>query len=66
MIGERLKELRKEKNLTQKEISKLLDIKQNTYSNYENNKSEPDIQTLIKMADIFKSSIDYICGRYKH
>lgn len=64
-IGEKIKELRIKYNLTQKEVSETLNIKQNSYSNYENNKREPDINTLIKIANIFNTSLDYICGRYK-
>lgn len=65
MIGEILKNLRREKNLTQEQISKLLNIKQNTYSQYENDVNQPDIAMLIKIADVFKVSLDYLTGRYK-
>lgn len=64
MIGEKLKELRKARNLTQNDISKMLDIRQSTYSGYENNEHEPDIKTLIKIADILKVSLDYLCNRF--
>ena len=58
-----LKDLRINKNVTQQQISKNLNIKQSTYSNYELNKNEPDIQTLIKLADFFDVSLDYLCDR---
>lgn len=64
MFGNRLKELRKDKKLTQFEISKLLNISQITYSQYERNKREPSIETLIKLSDIFKVSLDYLMCRY--
>jgi transcriptional regulator with XRE-family HTH domain len=65
LIGEKLRSLRKERKLTQQEMSKLLDIKQGTYAGYESNKHLPDLYTLIKIADIFKVSLDYIADRYK-
>ena len=64
MIGDRLKELRTEKKLTQQEISKMIGVNQNTYSYYETNKIQPDIATLIKLADIYKVSLDYIADRF--
>lgn len=64
MANLKLKELRKEHKLTQEQISILLNVKQNTYSQYENGVREPDIDNLIKLADIFKVSIDYLVGRY--
>ena len=63
MFNERLKQLRKEKGMTQAEISKLLDVGQNTYSYWESGKVQPDIQTLIKLSDIFRVSLDYLTGR---
>lgn len=50
MIGDKLKELRENKGLVQTELSNLLNIKQGSYSNYELNKREPDIETIIKIA----------------
>jgi DNA-binding XRE family transcriptional regulator len=64
-IGEKLKECRKNKKMTQQEVAELLNIKQATYNGYENDKHLPDIKTLIKLADIYKTSLDYITGRYK-
>ena len=59
----RLKELRKEKNILQKDVAKELNIKNTTYSNWEVGVSEPDIQSLKKLADFFGVSIDYLVGR---
>lgn len=64
MFGERLRELRKDRKLTQTEISKLLNISQITYSQYERNARKPDMETLIKLADFFKVSLDYLMCRY--
>lgn len=54
--------IRKQKNLTQTQIARLLNIEQSTYSGYETGKSKPDIETLKKIADFYDVSIDYLCG----
>lgn len=62
-IGESLKYFRKKKGYTQTELAKLLNIKQSTYSGYETNYSEPDLKTLITLADIYDTSIDILINR---
>lgn len=64
-IGTRLKKRRKELNLNQNDIAEKLNINRVTYQGYESDKHKPDIDTLVKLADIFQLSIDYIAGRYK-
>lgn len=59
----RLKELRKQNKLNQTDIAKILQIEQNTYSKYEIGKAEPNISNLIKLADYYQVSIDYLVGR---
>lgn len=56
----RLKELRKERGLTQKEIAKMLSITQMSYSYYERGLREPEIALLIKLSEIFNVSVDYL------
>lgn len=63
MLSERLLELRKERRLTQQEISKLLKMARTTYSGYENGSREPDNETLNKIADFLEVSVDYLLGR---
>lgn len=63
-LPERLKDLRKRNNLTQKQIAEKLCISQQAYASYETGKKEPKIDTLRMLADIFKTSIDYLVGRY--
>lgn len=58
----KLKELREENNLTQSQIADYLNIKQNTYSQYENEKRQLPIDVLIKLAKFYKISTDYILG----
>ena len=59
----RLRDLREDNDLKQYQIAKLLNIKQNTYSQYENEKREIPIDLLWKLADFYKTSIDSIVGR---
>lgn len=61
-IMNKIKELRKEKKITQDKLSKILKIARSTLAMYEINKSEPDQATLIKLADYFGVSVDYLLG----
>ena len=58
-----LKSTRIQSKKTQQEVADFIQINQNTYSNYENEKTQPPIETLIKIADYFNVSLDYLCGR---
>ena len=59
----RLKELRDKSKKSVTEIQKLLGISNPAYYNYENGKAEPSIDKLIKLADYYNVSIDYLVGR---
>ena len=59
----RLKKLRKERNISQLKLAIDLNMNQNSISRYENNEREADYETLIKFADYFDVSIDYLLGR---
>lgn len=59
----RIRELRAEKNITQLRLSLELEVSQETVSAYENGKHLPSLKSLIKMADIFHVSTDYLIGR---
>lgn len=63
MLGKRISNLRKQKKLTQENVSKMLGIHRGTYANYEAGRREPDNETLHKLADFFNVSIDYLLGR---
>lgn len=63
MLGERLKVLRQNKKLTQKELADRLGIARTTYSGYENETREPDHETLQKIADFHSVSVDSLLGR---
>ena len=59
----RLRALRKEKNISQLKLALDLNMNQNSISRYENREREADYETLIKFADYFGVSIDYLLGR---
>ena len=61
----RLKELREDNDIKQKDIAQYLHIKQNTYSQYENGQRQLPIDTLIKLAQYYNVSTDYILGLSK-
>ena len=63
MYYPRLKDLREDKDLKQKEIASILGIDQRVYSNYETGKREIPVKFVIQLADFYKTSTDYILGR---
>jgi len=65
MFGDRLKELREDAGMTQEMLAQYLKVSRQTISGYEVSSSEPSIENLIKMADLFHVSLDYLCGRTK-
>ena len=58
----RIKDLREDNDITQRELAEYLHIKQNTYSQYENGQRGLPIEMLIKLARYFHTSTDYILG----
>ena len=59
----RIKELRKEINMTQSELAKKLNVAQNTISNWENESRDVDNESLVKLSEIFDVSVDYLLGK---
>lgn len=62
LFGERLKELRLKRNLTQDEAGSLFGIAPSTWGTYERGHREPTMENLTKIAKYFGVSIDYLCG----
>lgn len=62
-FGSRLRELRTKQGITQKQIAKDFSISERQLRRYENNEFEPNIETLIRFADYFDVSLDYLVGR---
>lgn len=59
----RLKKLRKDRKISQLRLAIDLNMNQNTISRYENREREADYETLIRFADYFDVSLDYLLGR---
>ncbi|ELY5748215.1 helix-turn-helix transcriptional regulator [Streptococcus iniae] len=62
MLPERLKKLRLEKNLTQKQVAQSLKITQQAYGQWETGKLNPKKETIQMFADFFNVSVDYLLG----
>ena len=60
---DRIRDMREDRDLTQAEIAAYLCIHQTTYSDYEIGKLNIPVQVLVKLADLFGTSIDYLVGR---
>ena len=63
ILSMRLKELRKERGLSQIQVAIFCDITEKTYQNYELMSREPKLKILIRIADFYNVSIDYLVGR---
>jgi transcriptional regulator with XRE-family HTH domain len=63
MFGERLKQLRTEKELMQKDLAKIIGVSDRTIGMYEQERREPDFNTINKLADYFNCTTDYLFGR---
>ena len=61
-FSERLKELRKQAHLTQVELASKLGIVQSSYADWERGKKKPTQDNLVKIAQIFNVSVDYLVG----
>lgn len=59
----RLKSLREDRDLKQKDVAEALDMTRAAYSNYEQGIREPDIALLVKIADYFDITLDYLLCR---
>jgi len=61
-VGEKIKQLRKDNKITQTELGKILNVEKSTISMYENNNTQPPIQTLSTIAKYFNVTTDYLLG----
>ena len=59
----RIRDLREDKDLTQKQVAAMLGMSQTGYSKYETGENDIPTHILIKLADFYKTSTDYILGR---
>lgn len=63
MFKDKIKELREKKKLTKKEIAKIIDVSERAYITYEYGQREPSMDTIIKLADFYEVTTDYLLGR---
>ena len=63
IIAKRLKELRLERGYTQRQIAIYSDITETAYQNYELMQRVPRVEVLVKIADFYNVSLDYLTGR---
>ncbi|MBQ8427419.1 MAG: helix-turn-helix transcriptional regulator [Clostridia bacterium] len=61
-FAKRLKEVRKDKNLSQQQMAKMLNIRQQSYARYELDTSEPSYEMLVKIAKFFNVTTDFLLG----
>ncbi|GGF89384.1 helix-turn-helix domain-containing protein [Paenibacillus abyssi] len=61
-MGDRLRELRLKKSISQEEVARQIGITRSAYSHYEINNRQPVYETLIKLAALFDVTLDYIIG----
>ncbi|GAA3025879.1 helix-turn-helix domain-containing protein [Tetragenococcus solitarius] len=66
MSYKNIRSIREDNDITQQQMAELLSISQNTYSQYETGKIEWPVSTLIKIADYFDVSVDYLLDRTKN
>ena len=62
-IGERINHLRKTNNMSQEELAEKLHVSRQTVSRWENNSSQPDIESILAISNLFTVSTDYILGK---
>ena len=63
MIGQRIRDLRKQKRMSQTELAKSAGVSQTTVTAWETGKAEPSSSAVSKLADIFNVTTDYLLGR---
>lgn len=62
MLNERIRKLRLERNLSQVDLAKKLNVTKQSVSNWENDNIQPSIEMLVKLAEAFSVSTDYLLG----
>ena len=65
-FSKRILELRKQAGYTQAQVATVLGIKQPSYIRYENSGAEPTLANLVKLADLYDVSVDYLLGRKEY
>ncbi len=60
---QRIRDLREDRDLTQKQVAQLLGMSQTGYSKYETGENDIPTAVLIRLADFYNTSVDYLLGR---
>lgn len=60
MINENIRRMRKERNISAKELAEMLGVSEQTIGNYERGDREPNISTMLKLCDVFCVTLDYL------
>lgn len=63
ILAKRLRECRKERGLSQLQVAVYCDITEKAYQNYELMTREPRLEILVRLADFYEVSLDYLTGR---
>lgn len=63
IFGDNIKRIRKNKGLKQQELADILGVKRNTYSDWENGKTEPKLGNVVKLAHVFGTTTDELLGQ---
>lgn len=63
ILSKRIKELRQDRNMTQRELAKLLHVQRATLAGYETKDRHPHLEIIVHIADIFDVTTDYLLGR---
>jgi transcriptional regulator with XRE-family HTH domain len=61
-LPERLKKLRNDREISQAKIAPMFDVRQQSYAAWETGETQPDVETLIKLAIFFDVTVDYLTG----
>ncbi len=64
VLSQRLKQEREKAGLTQKQVAEQINVTRAAYTQYETDKCSPSLDILVKLADLYKCSIDFLVGRY--
>ncbi|MDR3595155.1 helix-turn-helix transcriptional regulator [Clostridium sp.] len=63
LLGERIKLLRNEQGITQDQLAEYINVSRSSVNGYENGGVEPSLSVLVKLADVFNVSLDYLLER---
>ena len=63
MVANSLKDLRKSKCLSQRDVARMLNVTQQAIASWETGRTEPSNMALVEIADYFNVSVDYLLGR---